>query len=406
MPAGNVVILGNLTVAPGALLDAVTPGDPADNPLLPAHVSIGGSVTVGSDGVLVLGCSPNNGCTTPPMGNTTAPAISDDSIGGNVTAVNAEAVVIHSTSIGGSVSIFGGGGGAAGGGASGGCFTSAIPAPWSEDTALVDAGFPQYTDFEDNSIGGNLSIVGMQTCWMGSFRNEIGGSATFVNDQSSDPDGTEIANNQVNGNMTCFNNVPTVQFGDSGAAPNLVGGFGAGECGFNVMASNPAEEAMEGQGISEHITVPTWSLQTSFGLRTTTSEETLPVATTEAGQTLLLQQGTDNYTGFGGLNGSVTAMAALTTNTNGTTSFEDIDTCACTLGGQSGNTQIRAYGTTLPNGTTYGTFLVIAGGTDPNMDGVPTYGFGALATLAGWGTFTSVGAPQGSLRLVEHLRIT
>jgi hypothetical protein len=392
-PAGNVIIRGDLTIAPGALLDAVTPGDPTTTPLLPAHVVIGGSVWVGADGVFVLGCSPNISCPN---------AISDDSIGGSVTAVNALAVVIHSTSIGGSVSIDGGGGGAAGGAASGGCFTSAIPAPWSEDANLSNptTGSPQFTDFEDNSIGGNLSIVGMQTCWMGSFRNQVGGSATFVNDGSSDPDGMEIDNNLVNGDMACWNDVPAVQFGDSGAAPNIVGNAASGQCGFNVEAPNPAPEADEGTGILEHLAVPQWSLPTYYGIRTITSEESAPPATTSAGQTLTLELGTEVYSGWG-LNGSVTSKGAFTTSPDGITTFEDVDSCACSLWGYSGNTQIRAYGTTLPNGTTYGTFLVIAGGTDP---GGPS--LGGLATLAGYGTFTSVGAAPNTLRTVSHLRVT
>jgi hypothetical protein len=266
---------------------------------------------------------------------------------------------------------------------------------------LVDSGFPQYTDFEDNSIGGNLSIVGMQTCWLGSLRNEVRGSATFVNDQSSDPDGTEIANNLVQQSMVCLNNVPAVQFGDASAAPNLVGGFGIGQCGFGVEPLNPAPEAAAG-GIPEHIAVSTWSLPTSFGTRTTTSSEATPSVLTEAGQTLTNEQGTEVYAGLG-LTGSVTSETVLTTNSDGVTTFEDLDQCACSLDGQSGGTQIRAYGTTLPNGTTWGTFLVIAGG-NPNAPGANP--LGALATLAGFGSFTSVGAPQGTLNLVEHLRIT
>jgi hypothetical protein len=31
---------------------------------------------------------------------------------------------------------------------------------------------------------------------------------------------------------------------------------------------------------------------------------------------------------------------------------------------------------------------------------------GGLGTLAGWGTFSSVGQPAGTLRLVEHLALT
>src|ERR1700758_2856628 len=42
MPAGTVAVRGNLTIAPGALLDAVTPGDPSASPVVPATVLIGG----------------------------------------------------------------------------------------------------------------------------------------------------------------------------------------------------------------------------------------------------------------------------------------------------------------------------------------------------------------------------
>ena len=62
MPAGTIVIRGDLKVAPGALLDAVTPGDPTSGPLVPATVRIGGDVRVGVGAVLVLGCSPNISC--------------------------------------------------------------------------------------------------------------------------------------------------------------------------------------------------------------------------------------------------------------------------------------------------------------------------------------------------------
>jgi hypothetical protein len=65
--------------------------------------------------------------------------------------------------------------------------------------------------------------VGQQTCWLGSLRNQVRGSLTYAHDVTSDPDGMEIDNNLMGGNMTCLNNDPAVQYGDSGAAPNLVG---------------------------------------------------------------------------------------------------------------------------------------------------------------------------------------
>ena len=59
MPAGNITIRGDLDIAPGALLDAVTPGDPSSAPAVPATVVVGGNVNVGSGAVLLFGCSPN-----------------------------------------------------------------------------------------------------------------------------------------------------------------------------------------------------------------------------------------------------------------------------------------------------------------------------------------------------------
>ena len=105
-PVGTIVVRGNLTVAPGALLDAVTPGDPPSSPVVPATVLIGGSVFVGKGAVLLLGCSLNISCSSPP-------GISFDRIGGNLTAIGAQGVVVHSASIGGSATLLGGGGGAA-----------------------------------------------------------------------------------------------------------------------------------------------------------------------------------------------------------------------------------------------------------------------------------------------------
>ena len=54
-----------------------------------------------------------------------------------------------------------------------------------------------------------------------------------------------------------------------------------------------------------------------------------------------------------------------------------------------------AYGTTSRHGVTRGTFLISSGGAVN----------GGLANLAGWGTFSSVDQPAGTLRLVEHLTL-
>jgi hypothetical protein len=84
MPSGTVNVWGNLSIAPGALLDAVTPGDPLPpaTPVVPATVLVGGNVFVGTGAALILGCSPNILCTNPP-------GITYDRINGSVTAFGA-----------------------------------------------------------------------------------------------------------------------------------------------------------------------------------------------------------------------------------------------------------------------------------------------------------------------------
>jgi hypothetical protein len=419
MPAGTISIRGALFVAPGDLLDAATPGDPAAGPVVPATLSVGGSVAVGNGAVLILGCSPNIFCSSPP-------GITNDRIGGNLTGFGALGVVVHSASIGGSVALLGGGGGA-------NCNTTPptapsvtpAPAPWSEDASLNFT--PVYSDFEDTTVGGNLTISGLQSCWLGTLRDQVGGSTTIVNNTMADPDAMEVGSNLISGNMTCFGNseggTSGVQFGDGGAAPSTVGGLGIGQCGFNVLQSNPSPGALSMETppetctpttcIPEHISVSKWSLATYYGTHTQVgpSLDTLSLGVTESGNTLGAELNNVVFAGTG-LTGAVTAVYPPTTadplgstgesvittvHPDGSESFQADDVCAvCSFDGQSGSATIRAYGTVSPSGVITGTFLVSSGGAAN----------GGLATLAGYGTFSSWGQPAGTLGLVEHLKIT
>jgi hypothetical protein len=398
MPSGTVVVRGNLKVAAGALLDAAaTPGDPVASPVLPATVVVGENVTVGRGAVLALGCSPAGGCE----------GVTYDRIGGNLTAIKALGVLIQAVSIRGNATVLDGGGGVIGGPPkSGGCFapTSLIPAPWSEDPALSQGpnGTPQYTDLEDSTIGGNLSVVGVRTCYLASFRDRVGGSITFAHNATSDPDGMELGSNVVGGNLACFANVPAVQFGDAAAAPNIVRGSASGECGFKVVLGNPP-----GGGVLEHVAVRTSSLETYSGRHVQTSNvASLDLGTTASGDELVIELNNDILTGAG-LHGPITVVPnsplgstgeaiAITVHPDGSQSFEAFDKCLCRFDGRSGMVAIEAYGTTSADGSTHGTFLVTSGGV----------GGGGLATLAGYGTFSSVGEPTGTLELTEHLGIT
>jgi hypothetical protein len=407
MTDGLVTVQGDLVITPGSLLDAgATLGDPAAGThVVPATVDIRGSVFVGKGAVLVLGCSVNL------LGicNTTA---TYDTVGGNLTAYGAEADVLHNVAVRGNVSVLGGGGGAAGGAASGACDASTYqaPAPWSQDPALAAQFVPQYTDFEDGSVGGNLTIAGVHTCWMGALREQVGGNYLYAGNRTSDPDGDEIGNNLVSGNMACLANDPAVQWGDSGAAPNIVGGNAVGQCSFDTVLPNPAPEADEGAGVGEHFAVASYSLPTYTGTHASTLVDALPPVTTDAGNTITADLNDFTMTGSG-LTGSGTFSPSIGPGNSGDAvltvtrpdhfgQFLAYDACDCSFGGQSGTILLRFYGTVLPSGQTYGTFLVVSGGLAP-MNGPGAAG--GLDTLAGYGTFYG---SVNSWRLVEHLRIT
>jgi hypothetical protein len=375
---------------------------------------IGGDVTVGSGAVLLLGCSPNISCMPP------NPGISFDEVRGNITAHNAQAVVVHSVSIGGSVSINGGGGGSA----ADSCNSQASPPapivknlkPWSEDPNQYFT--PVYSDVEDSSIGGNYTVANLDTCWLGTLRNQIDGNASFTNNAFGnpvgDPDTMEIGNNLIDGNLACFGNNPAAQFGE-GAAPELVGGVATGECGFGVVLQNPSAEAIlmnggTGVGINEHFAVSTHRLRTYFGLHTSTNVATLPgyPVTTSSGDSIIAElnsftlsgtgiTGTATYTG--GPPGRVPGEAYLATAyPDGSQSFVAFDTCgACSFDGQTGQVTLRAYGSTDRSGLTTGTFLITSAGA---VVASPTSPVPPLSTLTGYGKFYAF---DGITFVIEHL---
>jgi hypothetical protein len=411
---GNVRVEKNVTVEPGALLDNGTPGDPSASPTVAGQLYVGGNIKVGKGAVLILGCSPNSSCggaSPPPPG----PGISSAHVRGSITAFQALGVVIHSSSIGGNFTDIGGGGGTMGGVGTGACFAATPPPPWSGDPGISSN--PVYTDVEDVSIGGNYTIAGVSSCWLGSLRNQIGGSATFIGNTFGDPDAMEIGNNLIKEDLTCFKNDPAPQFGD-GASSDLVGGRAKGQCGFNVVLQNPAAEALAGShppipgvGVEQHFAVSTHHLKTYFGTHTESDTPVLalPPVTTEAGNTLnaaifdftlaghgLVGTGTFPPGGTPGQSPGETVLS--TTFPNGNSTFTAYDTCdKCSFAGQNGSVSLRAYGTVNKKGFEYGTFLITSNGTVLPTATSPVPG---LATLVGYGSFWGSG---NTVHLIEHL---
>ena len=195
--SGSVTVEHNLTVLPGGTLNAQFGGTDT----APSDVTVGGNLDVQTNGVLVLGCEPVHfTCQNDPDPSTGGTFSNSASVGGNLTAEDALAVVVHVTAIGRNVTMSGGGGGVT-------C-NAFLPVLLS----------PPYGDFEDNTIGGNLTIAEWHSCWLGALRDTIRGNVDWHSNVTADPDGNEIATNSIGRNLNCSGDTPTHKSETPGAA--------------------------------------------------------------------------------------------------------------------------------------------------------------------------------------------
>ena len=225
--AGQVTVTGDVSVQAGAALIAAF----ANNSAGPgtSGITVDGNVNVASGATLLLGCEALHFACVDDPDQTTPTLNSPDSVMGSIDATDALGVVVHNTTIGGDAIESGGGGGPS-------CAPSGIFATFMS---------PVYSDYEDNTIGGNLRVTGLTSCWFGALRNHIGGSDTFSDNAMTDPDANENLGNQIGGNLLCSGNTPAIQYGDSSedvtpSTPNVVGGFATGQCAFGVEQPRPA----------------------------------------------------------------------------------------------------------------------------------------------------------------------
>jgi hypothetical protein len=185
IPGGEVDVQRSLTVADGATLVANFPGPPPGQTGPPeddAILNVGGNVSVGEGASLIMGCTFSFGCV-----NTTT-----DKIGGNLSADHPLGLILHADSVAGNYALRGGGGQA---------YDCSKPQG-------VFAAFqsPVYSTFEDGTVGGNVSITGYQSCWLGLARTQVGGNVRFNDNALGDPDAIEILSNTINGNLSCKGN--------------------------------------------------------------------------------------------------------------------------------------------------------------------------------------------------------
>jgi len=194
-----------------------------------SRLIVGGDVTVADHAVAVLGCNPSSSpCFDD---NPSAPTLtSAPRIGGNLSGDEALGIIVHSARVGGWVHQIGGGGGKT-------C------TPIGPFAAL---GFPVFSAYEDSTIGGGLTLHGLNSCWAGVIRNQIGGTVLIDHDRLADPDAIEIESNNIGGNLVCHEDSRVWDSSENGqsiyprtAHPNTVAGDRQGQCVLATPTTNP-----------------------------------------------------------------------------------------------------------------------------------------------------------------------
>jgi hypothetical protein len=100
---------------------------------------------------------------------------------------------------------------------------------------LLDS--PVFSVLEGSQIGGNVTITGLTSCWLGITHSHIDGSVHLINNQLVDPDAVEILDNTIGGSIVCQQNSMMWDSADITEElyprlwePNTIGGTRFGQC--------------------------------------------------------------------------------------------------------------------------------------------------------------------------------
>ncbi len=237
--AGPAHVFGTLTLGPGSALAAAF-GLNHRTHHGGSSLTVTGDLVVGRGATLILGCRVVAGgagfpCLDEP--NQKKPTLtSAERVSGNLIENAPLGVVVHNSLIGGNVKETGGGGGV-------NC------TPSGPFKAFMS---PVYSDYEDSSVGGNLGITGLKSCWLGVARVRVHGNLGFASNKLADPDAIEILANHVGKNLSCVGNSSVWDSFDltmnpypRQADPNTVHGKRVGQC---VLASPATAGGPSGPG--------------------------------------------------------------------------------------------------------------------------------------------------------------
>jgi hypothetical protein len=197
-PDGVYSIVGNLNVLAGAVFNAQS---------APSTITVGRNVTAAAGSLLGLGCQPPSY-----TGNSGHACYSEEdppdvrsfiTVDGNVTATDANTVLLNGITVKGNVSLTGGGG----------------DIPWS---------------VKNNKISRNLTVSDVSAYWFGALFNTIDGNATLTNITATDPEDETppvfIVRNTIGRNLTCTGIGPALSFGFYPGQVNVVGKNANGQC--------------------------------------------------------------------------------------------------------------------------------------------------------------------------------
>jgi hypothetical protein len=195
-PDAVINVSGNINVAPGAVLDAQT---------APSTITVGHNVTAAAGSLLGLGCQPfgyvphaAHPCTVEEDGHSVI------TINGNITATNADTVLLNGITVAGNVTLNGGGG----------------DIPWA---------------LKNNTVGGNFTVTNITPEWLGVLFSQIGGNLTLINITATDPEddgnaAVSVVVNTIGKNLNCENLGPRLTGGAIPGEFNIVGHNTTGQC--------------------------------------------------------------------------------------------------------------------------------------------------------------------------------